>query len=99
MQETWVQSESQEDPLEKGNNNPFQYPGESHGQRSLMGYIQSMGSQRVGHDRVTNTFTFSLGVEIEEPKLKRGSREGAGSGKGQVATVLGVCLSDFPLNL
>ena len=29
---------------------PVFLPGESHGQRSLMGYIQSMGSQRVGHD-------------------------------------------------
>ena len=25
-------------------------PGQSHGQRSLAGYMQSMGSQRVGHD-------------------------------------------------
>ena len=32
-------------------------PGESHEQRSLAG---SVGSQRVGRDRVTITFTFSL---------------------------------------
>ena len=54
MQETWVQSLSQEDHLEKGMPVflPFQYspipvflPGESHGQR-----IQSMVSQRVRLD-------------------------------------------------
>ena len=26
------------------------------------GELQSMGSKRVGHDRVTNTFTFNLGL-------------------------------------
>ena len=34
---------------------PVFLPGESQGQWSLTGYIQSMGSQRVGHDWVTNT--------------------------------------------
>ena len=29
---------------------PVLLPGECHGQRSLVGYIQYMGSQRVGHD-------------------------------------------------
>ena len=33
---------------------PIFLPGESHGQRSLMGYIQSMGLQRVRHDFATN---------------------------------------------
>ena len=34
----------------EGNGNPLLFlPGESHGQRSLAG-LQSMGSQRVGHD-------------------------------------------------
>ena len=39
MQETWVQSLSQEDPPGEGNGNPLQYflPGEFHGQRSLVG--------------------------------------------------------------
>ena len=36
---------------------PVFLPGESHGERSLAG---SVGSQRVGRDRVTITFTFSL---------------------------------------
>ena len=33
------------------------FPGNFHRQRSLEGYIQSMGSQRVWHDWVTNTHT------------------------------------------
>ena len=51
MQETWVQSLGWEDPLEKGK--------ATHS--SILAWripwtIQSMGSQRVGHDRVTFTF-------------------------------------------
>jgi len=47
----WVQSLGQEDPLEEGAATTLVFlPGESHGQRSLEGYIQSIGSQRVGHD-------------------------------------------------
>ena len=38
---------------------PVILPGEFHGQRSLVGYIQSMGLQRVRHDRMTFIFTFS----------------------------------------
>ena len=39
MQETWVQSRGQEDPLEKEMaTSPVFLPGESHGQRSLVGY-------------------------------------------------------------
>ena len=36
----------------EGNGHPLQnaLPGEAHGQRSLVGFIQSMGLQRVGHD-------------------------------------------------
>ena len=37
MQETWVQSLGWEDPLEKEPPKVF-LPGESHGQRSLVGY-------------------------------------------------------------
>ena len=33
---------------------PVLLPGKSHGQRSLVGYIQSMGSQRVGFDWATS---------------------------------------------
>ena len=52
MQQTWVQTLGQEDPLEKemATQSSILMPGESHGQRSLAGYIQSMGSQRIGHN-------------------------------------------------
>ena len=45
----WVQPLGWEDPLEKemATHSVFM-PGESHGQRNLMGY--SPGSQRVGHN-------------------------------------------------
>ena len=54
MQETWVQSLGWEDPLGEGNGlpTPVFWPGEFHGQRSLVGY---MGLQRVRHDRATFT--------------------------------------------
>ena len=39
MQETWIQSLSWEDPLEKGMATKSSiYPGKSHGPRSLVGY-------------------------------------------------------------
>ena len=39
MQETWIQSLSQEDPLEKGmGTTPVFLPGKSHGWRNLAGY-------------------------------------------------------------
>ena len=51
MWETWVQFLGQEDPLEKEMvTRSSILPGESRGWGSLVGYIQSMGSQRVGHD-------------------------------------------------
>ena len=49
MQEMQVQSLGQEDPLEEGMATiPVFLPGESRGQRSLMGY--SPRGRRVGHD-------------------------------------------------
>ena len=57
MQETSVQSQI---PWRRERlPTPVFWPGEFHGQRSLAGYIQSMGSQRVGHDWATFPFTFS----------------------------------------
>ena len=48
MQETWVQSLGQEDPLEKGMVTHSSFlPGEFHGQGSLVGY--SPWGRRVGH--------------------------------------------------
>ena len=50
MQETYVQSLGWEDPLEKGKTTtPVFFPGESPWTEEPGG-LQSMGSQRVGHD-------------------------------------------------
>ena len=58
MQETWVRSLCWEDPLEKGN--------ATHS--SILAWripwtVKSMGSQRVGYDSAT--FTFTLDVYID----------------------------------
>ena len=50
MQETWVCSLGKWQPI------PVFLPGKSRGQRSLVGYIQSMGSQRVGHNLMIFSF-------------------------------------------
>ena len=51
MKEMWIQTLGQEDPLEKKMQpTPVFLPGESHGQKSLVGY---MGSQRTRHDLAT----------------------------------------------
>ena len=42
---------------------PVLFPGELHGQRSLAGYMQSMGLQRVEHHWATNTFAFHSAME------------------------------------
>ena len=52
MQETWVRSPCQEDPVEKAmQSTPVFLPGEFHG--------QTMGSQSVRHNWATITFLFS----------------------------------------
>ena len=62
MQKTQVQLLGQENPLEKEIATPSSILAWriSGTQRSLVGYIQSMGSQRVGHDYVTNIFIFTV---------------------------------------
>ena len=53
MQETQVQFQSQEDPLEKKwQATPVFLPGESYGQRSLEGY-SPWGHKRVRHELAT----------------------------------------------
>ena len=58
MQETWVRSLGQEDPLEKEmatHSSGFCYiflPGKPQGQRSLAGY-RPWGQKRIGHNLVT----------------------------------------------
>ena len=58
MQETWVQSLDQEDPLEMGMATHSSVLAWKIGWADEPGGLQSMGSQRVGH-WVTNTFTFN----------------------------------------
>ena len=61
MQETWVPSLGQEDPLEKGTaTHSSILAGESHGEKSLVGY--GPRGRRELESRVTNTCTcfFSL---------------------------------------
>ena len=51
MQEMQVQSLGRKDPLEEEMAaTPVLLPGKSHGQRNLVGDIESMRSQRAGHD-------------------------------------------------
>ena len=53
MQETWVLSLGQKDPMEKGRlPTPVFLPGKFYG-REEPGRLQSMGSQRVRHNLVT----------------------------------------------
>ena len=67
MQETWVQPLGWEDPPEE------EMATHSHilagiiipWKRSLVGYIQSLGSWRVRHNWATNTFTFTSVWSIE----------------------------------
>ena len=48
MRETWGRSLGQEDPLEKENKpTPVFLPGESHGWRSLVGYISQWGHKEL----------------------------------------------------
>ena len=59
MQETWVRSLGWEEPLEEGTaTTPVLLPGESPWTEKP-GKLQSMGSQRVGHNWVPFTFTFT----------------------------------------
>ena len=55
MQETWVQSLGQKDPLEKETANLSSILDWKIPWTEEPGQLQSMGSQRVGHDRATNT--------------------------------------------
>ena len=63
MQETWVSSLGQKDPLEKGClPTPVFLPGEFHGLRNLAGY--SLWGCRVGHSWGTNTILSSALVPL-----------------------------------
>ena len=60
VQETWVLSLSQEDPLEKGMATHFSILAWEIPWTEEPSGVQSMESQRVGHDWVTNMFTLSV---------------------------------------
>ena len=62
MQETWVQSLGQEDPLEKGLATHSSILAWRIPCTDDLGGLQSMGSQRVGQVWVTNTYTFHIYV-------------------------------------
>ena len=64
LQETWVRSLGQEDPLEKGKATPVFLRGDFHGQRNLVGY--SPQDHRVRHDWATHTFTSRKEVLLYE---------------------------------
>ena len=58
MQEIWIRSLSQEDPLEKEMATHSSILAWRIPEREEPGGLQSMGSQRIGKDRMTNTFPF-----------------------------------------
>ena len=58
MQETQVRSLGWDDSLEKGMATHSSIPAWRIPWTEELGGLQSMGSQKVGHDRMTNTFTF-----------------------------------------
>ena len=60
MWETWVRSLSQEDPLEKGMATHSSILAWRISWTEEPGGLQSMGSQRVIHARMTNTSTFTF---------------------------------------
>ena len=58
MQETQVRSLGWDDSLEKGMATHSSIPSWRIPWTEELGGLQSMGSQKVRHDRMTNTFTF-----------------------------------------
>ena len=68
VQEMWVGSLGQEDPLEKGMATRSQQSFWEIPWTEEPGGLQSMGSQSTGHNRVTNTFTFTMGNSTEIPQ-------------------------------
>ena len=68
MQETWVQSLGQEDPLEEEMATHSRILAWKIPWTEEPGGLQSMGSQRVGHDF---TFTFYIPTQQKQPVGKR----------------------------
>ena len=70
MQETWVRSLSQEDPLEKDMATPCSILAWRIPQTEEPGRLQSMGSQRVRHDWATNTQSLGNVLHFKCRKLR-----------------------------
>ena len=68
MQETLIPSLGGKDPLEKGMATHPSILAWRIPWTEEPGGLQSMGLQRVGHDRVTNTFSFTLVFHTENTK-------------------------------
>ena len=68
MWETWVSSLGLGWSLGKGNDYSLQYSFLENPWTEKPGRLQSMGSQRIGHDWVTNTFIFTLKRDKNRPK-------------------------------
>ena len=62
MQETWIQSLGQEEPLEKGMATHYRFLAWRIRCTEEPGGLQSMGPQRVGHQWATKTFTRPLRI-------------------------------------
>ena len=71
MQETWVQSLSQENPMEKGiTTHSVFLPGKSYGQRSLVGYTPWGQKESDMTEQLTlSLFTFTDVVTYNEAML------------------------------
>ena len=74
MQETWVQSLGQEDPLEEEMvTYPVFLPGKSHGQRSLVGYSlgghKELGMSKQQQQNNWRLVLMSVGTETMRPVI------------------------------
>ena len=64
-QETWVRSLGPEDPLEKGMATPPVFlPGESHGQKSLVGYSPRGRKESDMTEQLTHTYGEYGGLDV-----------------------------------
>ena len=64
-QETWVRSLGPEDPLEKGMATPPVFlPGESHGQKSLVGYSPWGRKESDMTEQLTHTYGEYGGLDV-----------------------------------
>ena len=72
MQETWVQSLGHEDPLEKGMATHSSIPAWKISWTEEPGGLQSMGPQRVEHNRATNTHFIAFFKRIHHRHLIAG---------------------------